>query len=56
MPALLFILPVEVLGVIAAAYASDGARGVTALVTFDEEEALKTGASMRAGDTNLPLN
>jgi len=54
MPALLFILPMELLGILAAAYGGFGPNGVSYLVKFDEEKALKTGQSM-AAPSKLPL-
>ena len=43
MPALLFILPMELGAVIVAAFLKFGTNGVAYLVKFDEEKALKTG-------------
>ena len=43
MPALLFILPMELLCVIIAAYVKYGVPGIAELIKFDEELALKTG-------------
>lgn len=43
MPALLFILPLEMVSVILAAYWKHGLEGVTFLLKFDEEKALKVG-------------
>lgn len=41
MPALLFILPMELFGVFAAAYFKNGRLGISVLLKFDEEAALK---------------
>jgi hypothetical protein len=54
MPALLFILPMEMIGIFVAAYQGYGYNGISYLVTFDEEKALKTGQSM-AAHSKLPL-
>jgi len=54
MPALVFILPMEMLGIFVAAYQGYGRNGISYLVTFDEEKALKTGQSM-ASHSKLPL-
>lgn len=54
MPALLFILPMQLAGVFSAAYVGYGPNGVSYLVMFDEEVALKTGQSM-AAPSKLPL-
>ena len=43
MPALLFILPLEMACIILAAYWKHGLEGVTFLLKFDEEKALKVG-------------
>lgn len=43
MPALLFILPMELLGICAAAYFKFGRAGLLVLIKFDEENALKQG-------------
>ena len=54
MPALLFILPMQLICIFATAYLSYGAAGVTYLVSFDEEKALKTGQQITA-TSKLPL-
>ena len=54
MPALVFILPMEMLGIFVAAYQGYGRNGISYLVTFDEEKALKTGQSM-AAHSKLPF-
>lgn len=54
MPALLFILPMQLVGVFTAAYGGYGPNGVSYLLKFDEEVALKTGQSM-AAPSKLPL-
>ena len=46
LPALLFILPMELLCVLIAAYAKYGVPGIAELIKFDEERALKTGQVM----------
>ena len=56
MPALLFILPMELLGISVAAYIKYGRIGLEQLIKFDEETALKqTPSSVLADSTKLPL-
>ena len=58
MPALLFILPLQLISVFISAYLQFGTPGLAFLLHFDEEKALKTGQSMieSANESKLPLH
>ena len=58
MPALLFILPLQLVGITGAAYFKNGKEGLRVLLNFDEENALKQGPTTVLADKNhtkLPL-
>ena len=48
MPALLFILPLELIGISLAAFLKYGKAGLQMLISFDEELALKSGQQQQA--------
>jgi len=58
MPALLFILPMEIVGIFTAAWLKYGRSGILMLIYFDEEQAIKSGgqSAVLNDQTKLPLH